>query len=107
MSATVRDNPEQSRYEIHDGDTLAGFSQYKLTGDRIAFVHTETDAAFAGRGMASRLVTGMLDELRQRRLAVLPFCPYVRKFIAEHPAYLDLVPEDQRARFDLAQQAAD
>jgi hypothetical protein len=32
----------------------------------------------------------------------MPVCPYVRKVIAEHPEeYLDLVPSDARAEFDL------
>jgi predicted GNAT family acetyltransferase len=101
MRVTVREDPARSRYEIYDGDALAGFCDYKLTGERIALLHTETKPEFAGRGMARRLVTEMLDDVRERGLEVLPFCPYVRQFILEHPADLDLVPEDQRTRFDL------
>jgi hypothetical protein len=32
---------------------------------------------------------------------VLPYCPFVRSWIAEHPAYADLIPADQRAHFSL------
>ncbi|MGW7355305.1 GNAT family N-acetyltransferase [Streptomyces sp. NPDC054802] len=106
MTTTVRDNAEQRRYEIHDGEALAGFSDYELTGRSIAFTHTETLPEFSGRAMARHLVTGELDDARSRGLAVLPFCPYVRKIIAEDlPAYLDLVPEDDRERFDLPRTA--
>lgn len=98
----VRDNPERLRYEIYDDDRLAGFSEYKLTGQRIAFTHTEIDPAFSGRGLARRLVAAELDDARSRGLAVLPFCPYVRKVIAENAEdYLDLVPAKDRARFHL------
>ena len=101
MSA-VRDNPAKHRYEIYDDDQLAGFSEYKLTGSRIAFTHTEVDPAFRGRSLARQLVDGELDDARRRGLAVLPFCPYVRKVIAESPErYLDLVPARDRARFQL------
>ena len=101
MSA-VRDNLAEHRYEIYDGDQLAGFSEYKLTESRIAFTHTEVDPAFGGRGLARQLVDGELDDARRRGLAVLPFCPYVRKIIAERPdRYLDLVPASDRARFQL------
>lgn len=102
MNVTVRDNPEESRYEIRDGEALAGFTEYKLNPGQIAFVHTETDPAFSGRGLAKQLVAGALDDVRSRDLAVLPFCPYVRRFISQHPDYVDLVPEDQRALFNLA-----
>jgi len=106
VTVTVRDNPAQHRYEINDGDQLAGFSEYKLTGTKIAFTHTEVDRAFARRGLAKQLVTEELDDARGRGLAVLPFCPYVRKVIAQNAStYLDLVPEKDRHRFGLGEDA--
>jgi predicted GNAT family acetyltransferase len=102
VTTSVRDNPAENRYEIYDGDQLAGFSEYKPTGRKIVFTHTQTDPAFGGRGMAKQLVTQALDDARARGLAVLPFCPYVRKVIAENPGqYLDLVPAKARERFNL------
>jgi uncharacterized protein len=46
-------------------------------------------------------VTAALRSARQRGLNVLPFCPYVRGFIAKNSEFLDLVPEQDRARFNL------
>ncbi|HEY5420046.1 MAG TPA: GNAT family N-acetyltransferase [Marmoricola sp.] len=104
VTVAVRDNPEQNRYEIYDGTQLAGFSDYEVTGTTIAFTHTEVDPAFARRGLAAQLVTEALDDARRRGLAVLPFCPYVRKVIAKNAAtYLELVPEKDRARFGFAE----
>jgi len=40
-------------------------------------------------------------------LAVLPFCPFVRRFIAENAGYADLVPEKDRQRFGLTEEVAD
>lgn len=100
MTATVRDNPAENRYEIEEDGQRVGIAVYKLDGDTIAFTHTEVDPAFGGRGLARRLVTTALDDARRRGLAVLPFCPYVRKVIAENAeTYLDLVPSAQRHRF--------
>jgi uncharacterized protein len=101
MSVTVRDNPEKSRYEVYDGEQLAGFTEYHRYRDDIAFIHTETALAFTGRGLARQLVQSALDDVRKRGLAALPFCPYVRKFIERHPQYVDLVPQEQRERFGL------
>ena len=106
MAITVRDNPTEHRYEIQDGDQLAGVSEYKLTQHKIAFTHTQVDPAFNGRGLAHQLVTEELDDARRRGLAVLPFCPYVRKVIAREPdRFLDLVPGEDRARFKLPNDA--
>ncbi|MFJ2952787.1 GNAT family N-acetyltransferase [Streptomyces sp. NPDC087226] len=102
MTASTSDNPAENRYEIHDDDRLAGFSEYRINGRRIAFTHTETLPDFAGRGLARQLVAEALEDVRRRGLDVLPFCPYVRKVIARHPeVYLSLVPEEDRDRFRL------
>ncbi len=102
MTVTVRDNPARRRFEVLDDDLVAGFAEYRIDSPRISFTHTETDPAFRGRGLARTLVEHALDDVRERGFAVLPFCPYVRQLVAEHPdAYLDLVPADQRDRFGL------
>lgn len=102
MSA-VRDNLSERRYEIYDDEQVLGFAQYRLTPGRIAFTHTLVDPAFSGRGLAHQLVDMALEDARRRGLAVLPFCPYVRKVIADNPEqYRDLVPEKERARFELS-----
>jgi uncharacterized protein len=97
----VADDPGKSRYEILVDGELAGFVAYRLKGDVIAFLHTETEPPFQGAGLASRLVRETLDDARQRHLSVLPFCPYVAGWIQRHPEYADLVPPDRRADFDL------
>lgn len=102
MTTTVSDNTRLSRYEIHVGSELAGFVEYELNGQRIAFNHTETFPEFAGQGLARVLVAYALDEAGRKGRLVLPFCPYVRKTIAGNlEGYLDLVPPEERARFDL------
>lgn len=97
----VRDNPVEHRYEISVDGNLAGFTVYEAGDSFLAFVHTEVADAYEGQGLAKVLVTQTLDDVRRRELAVLPFCPYVRGFIAKNPGYVDLVPESERARFGL------
>ena len=97
----VTDNPKASRYELHVGGELAGFITYHLHGQVISLNHTEIDPAFEGRGFASTLARFSLDDARNRQLAVLPYCPYVRSWLTKHPDYVDLVPADRRAEFDL------
>jgi predicted GNAT family acetyltransferase len=101
VAVTVRDNPELNRYEIHEDGQLVGFSEYKLSDGAISFLHTEVDPAFGGRGLGRQLVEVELDDARNRGLSVLPFCPYVRKVVADNPEYLALVPCSERSRFDL------
>jgi uncharacterized protein len=101
MELQVTDNPEQGQYEIRADGEIAGFVQYQLRDGVIAFLHTETDPRFRGHGVAGRLIQSSLEAARDRHLAVLPYCPFVRRWMTEHPEYADLVPEDKRARFGL------
>ena len=54
MDLKVADNPDKARFEIIADGELAGFAQYHLSGDEIAFTHTQTDDQFRGLGIAGR-----------------------------------------------------
>ncbi|MER7753347.1 GNAT family N-acetyltransferase [Kitasatospora sp. NPDC097643] len=101
MTTTVTDNPEQSRFEITEDGALAGFAEYHRYENEIAFIHTEIDPAFGGRGLAGTLARSALDSAREQGLAVLPYCPFIRGWIGKHPEYAELVPQAQRTRFGL------
>ena len=102
MSTRVQDNPDLNRFEVFEGDELAGFVQYSRSDDAIVVKHTEVDDRFEGRGLGSALARGVLDAARSDGLSVLPYCPFTAEYIRRHrDDYLDLVPEDQREKFDL------
>jgi uncharacterized protein len=99
---TIRQRPDDHRWEIHEHEELVGLADYELDGDTVSFTHTETLPGNGGRGLAKQLVVAMLDDARANGLNVLPYCSYVAKVIAEHPAeYLGLVPNHRRAQFGL------
>ncbi|MFC0529276.1 GNAT family N-acetyltransferase [Phytohabitans kaempferiae] len=99
--ATVVEDRQASRFELLMDGEAAGFATYRRSGTAISFLHTEIDERFEGRGLGSVLVRGALDAARAEGAAVLPFCPFVRRYISRHREYLDLVPADQRDRFQL------
>ena len=96
------DEPGRQRFEIRVDGELAGFTEYRRSPGLIAFIHTLIDPRFEGQGLGTRLVTDALGEVRDAGLAVLPFCPFVRAFIADDTGeFLDLVPEGYRSEFGL------
>ena len=66
MPFTVTDNPAESRYELYDGDTLAGVAAYRVHGDTVTFTHTEVADAYEGQGAGSQLAREALDDSRAR-----------------------------------------
>jgi len=91
-SAAVRDNAERQRYELAVEDGLV-FAQYRRQGDNLLIVHTETPPALQGRGLASRLVRGMIADVRARGLKIVPQCSFIVDYLARHPEDRDVVAE--------------
>lgn len=86
----VRDNPALSRFELDQGGVTAVLN-YRLGGDVITLAHTETLPQARGRGLASQLVQGALEDIRARGLKVVPVCAFVRAYFAKHPEFRDLL----------------
>jgi uncharacterized protein len=96
METTVRDVPEQNRYEIRDGDRVLGLAAYERRGDRMVFTHTEIDPDAGQDGLGSTLVRAALDDVRSKGGSVVPQCPFVRGWIERHQDYADLVAHPGR-----------
>jgi uncharacterized protein len=96
METTVRDVPEESRYEIRDGDRVLGLAAYERRGDATVFTHTEVDPDVGEDGLGSSLVRAALDDVRAKGGSVVPLCPFVRGWIERHPDYADLVAPSGR-----------
>jgi predicted GNAT family acetyltransferase len=93
----VIDNPKLHRYEISfEGKTA--FSEYKLADGVITFMHTEVPNEFRGKGIGSKLVRGELEAVRARGLKVVALCPFVKRYVDEHPEFQDLRAESSARR---------
>ena len=87
----MTDVPDQSRYEIRDGDRRLGLAAYQRRGDQVVFTHTEVDSDSGHSGLGGTLVRAALDDVRSKGGAVVPRCSFVRGWIERHPDYQDLV----------------
>ncbi|MEV5387874.1 GNAT family N-acetyltransferase [Streptomyces sp. NPDC052721] len=81
----------RNRYEILVDGKRAGLTAYRDRDAQRVFYHTEIDDAFAGQGLASRLVQEALTDVRESGKRIVPVCPYVAKFLKRHEEFADLV----------------
>jgi predicted GNAT family acetyltransferase len=101
MTVEVSDRPDRNRYEILVDGRLAGIATYQeVTPQRFVFTHTEIDSDYEHQGLGSKLVGDAMCDAQRRGIAVVPQCPFVRDYLAEHRD-ITVVPEDERKRFGL------
>lgn len=85
----VRNNAEAHRFELLDNDSMIGATHWISYpgpgGDQRIFYHTTVDKAYGGHGLASKLVQEALDETTENGISVVAVCPYVKKWLQEHP----------------------
>ena len=80
------------RFEARAGDgTVLGATYYDVVDGAVVFTHTEVPPAYEGKGVASALVQGALDQVREARGAVVAVCPYVKAWMLRHPDYTSLL----------------
>ena len=91
MEPEVRNNPQESRYELIVESEVVGVAEYRREGDTLVFPHTQIKSSFRGQGMGARLVQAALDDVRAGGGRVVPRCWYVAEFIDANPSYRDLL----------------
>lgn len=90
MTETVRDNTDEQRFELAiEGQTA--FVYYERTPGIITFKHTDVPLVLEGRGVASRLIKGALEQVRAHGMKVKAECPFVAGYLAKHPEFSDLI----------------
>jgi predicted GNAT family acetyltransferase len=83
---TVTDNLQASRYEGRIEGELAGFCDYRRSGDDFILPHTETLPAYRGRGVADAIVKVAIADARKAGLNIIPRCWFVEEFPRRNPA---------------------
>ena len=90
LELTVRDVPDENKYEIREGERVLGVAVYRRRGNVTDFLHTEVDSDAGRSGVGSTLVRAALDDVRAQGGTVVASCPFVRGWIERHQEYADL-----------------
>ena len=80
----IADVPAENRF-VARIDGMDAELVYGLHGDRFSLVHTEVPEALGGRGIAGQLVRAAVRRAESDHLTIVPWCPYARRWLKEHP----------------------
>lgn len=97
--STVQNNLEVSRYEMFVGGQLAGTAQYRMENGQLWLMSTSMLPLTEGRAVPEEFLLEVFNDLRRRRIEVLPFCATAREFMMANPRFIDLVPKTPPGHF--------
>lgn len=84
-------NRAKLRYELWQGEELAGFASFRERPNAIEIFHAEVEPRFEGQGLGAQLTAGALNDARAQGVKVIPACPFVAHFFDSHSEYADLL----------------
>ncbi|MER7442742.1 GNAT family N-acetyltransferase [Micromonospora avicenniae] len=87
----ITDNSELGIYEAATGGRTVAGLVYSKVGNRIILSATSVFPEFRGKGVAGRLIGGVLDELRAQGKTATVTCPFATGFVNAHPEYADVL----------------
>lgn len=70
---------------VHVEDGMEAQLVYRTRPGKLILVHTEVPESLAGRGIAGSLVNAAVERARTTKETILPWCPYARKWLSDHP----------------------
>jgi predicted GNAT family acetyltransferase len=88
------DDPGHRRLVVdHDG-RIAELVYRDAPHNRMILVHTGVPDTLAGHGIGGRLVRAAVERAKARHETVVPWCPFARRWLQEHPEVAATVPID-------------
>jgi predicted GNAT family acetyltransferase len=94
----VVNNKDKRRFEVFLNGEFA-FIDYMYYKKDIAFMHTTVPESFRGKGIAAAMAVTALDFARQEHRKIMLYCPFMSKYVREHPDYHTLVDTDYHPSF--------
>lgn len=89
----VRDDPAKHRFLVQVDDMRAELV-YDTRPGRLVLVHTEVPESLGGRGIGGRLVRAAVERAAAEGLTVVPWCPFARRWLIDHPDVASTVAID-------------
>lgn len=79
-----KNNTQANRYELEFEGHLA-IAEYMLDGERLAITHVEVPEALRGKGVAAKVMEGVVADANAKKLSIVPVCSYAAAYLQRHP----------------------
>ena len=93
VPSAVRDDKPHHRFVLEQDGHLAQLV-YEIKGSALYLLHTEVPDALGGHGIGGQLVRAAVERARDEGLTTIPWCPFARRWLREHPEVADTITID-------------
>lgn len=73
-----------------EGERLAEMTFSKASPERIIIDHAEVDDSLRGQGAGLALVEYAVIYVREKKIKMLPLCPFTKATLQKHPEWKDV-----------------
>lgn len=87
---TIINNEKHSRFETQVNGEFA-YLEYRFYKGDMALMHTFVPEFDRGMGLAGALAKFALEYVKEHKLKLMVYCPYVIKYMKEHTEYNTLL----------------
>lgn len=84
-------NRNQIALYTEQGTLAAEITFPYINENTVNINHTFVDASLRGQGVAGKLMTELIQELKARNLKAVPTCSFAVNWFEKHPEYSDLL----------------
>lgn len=91
--STVVDDLGGERF-LYRENGAASVLSYRADNNQLVLLHTEVPEALRGQGIAGRLVRSAVERAERSGETLVPWCPYTRKWLTDHPELAERVAID-------------
>lgn len=92
MEIKHEQTPTKGAFSAYIDGKKAGEMTYSVAGDSMIIVDaTHVDEAFKGQGVGGKLLhEGVIPFAREKKVKVMPLCPFAKAMFDRHPELADL-----------------
>lgn len=82
--------------EANDGKCIAEITFPSTSKNEVNINHTYVDTSLRGQGVANKLITALVDELKKTNRKTYATCSYAIDWFENHPEFNDIYLEDKK-----------
>lgn len=87
----IQENNE-SYFAAFDGDTVAGRIFYTTAGEKKMILdHTEVDINYRGKGIGNKILTRIVEYVRENDIKIIPLCPFAKSVFEKTESIRDVL----------------